>query len=59
MSTADIAPPKQGIDSIPNEWRHFFPTDTEIEEIVRPKVTLVETDVMPMDGEWHRLRTPD
>ncbi len=55
MSTADIAPPKQGIDSIPKEWRHFFPTDAEIEEIVRPKVTLVETDGMPMDSEWHRL----
>ena len=58
MSTTDISVPTPGIESIPEAWRHYIESDAELEEIeelVRRKVTLVETDGKPMDSEWHRL----
>ena len=55
MSTADLSKPQPGIEQIPEKWRHFFPSDEEIDELLRPKVELVETDGMPRDSDWHRM----
>ena len=44
MSAADLAQPKPVIEPGPEKWREFVPSDEEIEELLRPKVELVETD---------------
>ena len=55
MSTADLSKPQPGTEQILEKWRHFFPSDEEIDELLRPKVELVETDGRPMDSDWHRM----